>query len=152
MANTVNSNQFKQVPVRGDMDLQISKSGVITGQISTNQATALLGGAFVKLDTANTGPVPQFVAAATSDTGVLLGSIIRNTKQDSYSALDYVEVASPVGPVIWVVAGGTIAPGAEVEDTGSSTVQTKSAGALRGFALDPGSNGNMMRIVLVNPV
>lgn len=149
MAN-LNINQFQQVTVRGDLDLQISKSGVITGQISTNQATALKGGAFVKLDTANTGPVPQFVAAAIGDAA--FGTIKRSVKTDSFATGDYVEVAGPYGPVMWLTAGATIAPQAFVEDTGSDTVQTKSAQASRGIALDPGTTGNLLRVILTNPL
>lgn len=149
MAN-LNINQFQQVTVRGDLDLQISKSGVITGQISTNQATALNGGDFVKLDSANTGPIPQFVAAAVGDTGV--GAIKRNVKTDSYSAGDYVEVAGGFGPVMWLVAAATIAPGAAVEDAGSGKVQTKSAQAQKGIALDPGTTDGLLRIILTSPI
>jgi len=149
MAN-LNINQFQQVTVRGDLDLQISKSGVITGQISVNQATALLGGAFVKLDTANTGPLPQFVAAAVGDAAV--GTIKRNVKTDTFSAGDYVEVAGVYGPVMWLKAGATVAPQAFVEDDTSGGVITKSSGAARGIALDPGTSGNLFRVILTTPL
>lgn len=149
MAN-LNINQFSQVPVRGQTDLQISKSGVISAQISANQATALNPGDWVKLDSANTSPVPQLVASAVGDTG--LGCLIYDVKRSSFSAGDYVEVAGLFGTVIWLVAGGTIAPGAAVEDNGSDQVVTKSANAQKGIALDPGTTGNLLRVMLTPPV
>lgn len=149
MAN-LNINQFQQVPVRGQTDLQISKSGVITGQISTNQATALNPGDFIKLDSAATGPVPQFVAAAVGDTG--LGCLIFDVKRASFSAGDYCEIAFLGGPVIWLTAGATIAPGAAVEDNGSDQVITKSANAQKGIALDNGTTGNLLRVILTPPI
>ncbi len=143
---TLNSNQFAQGNARGELDLQISKSGVITGQISANQATALNPGDFVKLDDANTGPVPQFIAAADTDTG--FGVLIRTVKSSSFSAGDPVEVAFLGGPVIWLKAGATIAPGAAVEDDSTGGVVTKSADAQKGIALDPGTTGNLLRVIL----
>ena len=148
--SNLNINQFQQVTVRGDLDLQISKSGVITGQIASGQATALHGGDFIKLDTSNTGPVPQFLAAGVDDAA--FGTIKRNVKQDTFSAGDYTEVAGPYGPVMWLVAGATIAPQAFVEDNGDGTVVTKNSHSSRGIALDPGTTGNLLRIVLTNPL
>lgn len=147
---TLNSNLFQQTQVRGSLDLQISKSGVITGQISENQATALNPGDFVKLDTANTGPVPQFVAAAVGDTG--LGVLIRTVKASSFSAGDAVEVAFNGGPVIWLEAGASINPGAAVEDNGSDQVITKASNAQKGIALDPGTSGNLLRVIITPPI
>jgi len=149
MAN-LNLNQFQQVAVRGQSDLQIQKSGVITGQISTNQATSLNPGDFVKLDSANTGPVPQFVAAAVGDTG--LGCIVFDVKKSSFDAGDFCEVAFLGGPVLWLVAGATVAPGVAVEDNGSDQVITKSANAQKGIALDPGTTGNLMRVIITSPI
>lgn len=149
MAN-LNLNQFQQVAVRGQSDLQIQKSGVITGQISTNQATALNPGDFVKLDDANTGPIPQFVAAAVGDTG--LGCLVFDVKKSSFEAGDYCEVAFLGGPVLWLTAGATIAPGVAVEDNGSDQVITKSAQAQKGIALDPGTSGALLRVIITSPI
>ncbi len=148
--SNLNVNQFAQVAVRGQTDLQISKNGVLTGQISANQATALNPGDFVELDAAATGPVPQFIAAPVADTGV--GALIFDVKRSSFSAGDYVEVAFLGGPVIWLIAGATIAPGAAVEDNGSGRVITKSAQAQKGIALDNGTTGNLLRVILTPPV
>jgi hypothetical protein len=150
MAN-LNINQFQQVAVRGDIDLNINDSGVITGQVSANQATPLVGGTFVKLDSANTGPIPQFVAAAVGDANII-GVIKRNVKSDSFATGQYVEILSNLGPVMYLVAGATVASGAQVQDNGDGTVVTKSANAARGIALDPGTTGNLFRVIITQPV
>jgi hypothetical protein len=148
--SNLNINQFQQVTVRGTLDLQISKDGVLTGQISVNQATDLNPGDFVKLDTANTGPVPQFVAADDDDTGI--GAIIYDVKQSTLSAGVACQVAFLGGPVMWLEAGATISPGDAVEDNGSGQVITKAAHAQKGIALDPGVTGELLRVILTSPI
>lgn len=148
MAN-LNINQFQQVPIRGEQDLQISRSGVLSAIVSPNQATALKAGDFVKIDAAviTAGNFPNIVAAASSAVGLVF-VIIHDVKKDSYVAGDVLQVAPLIGgPVVFLTAAATIAPGAAVEDSGSSTVQTLSGGKLRGYALDPGVTGQLLRVV-----
>lgn len=151
MPTNVNINQFQQQPVRGELDLQIAKSGVIQGVISANQATALKAGDFVKLDSAiTTGSLPQFIAAAASDSSMF--AIAFDPKKASVVAGDIVQVTFFGGPVMWVVANGTIQMGAAVESIGGSgtNVQTLASAKQRGIALDPGTANNLMRIILTN--
>lgn len=119
----------------------------ITCVISTNQATALNPGDFVKLDTSAQPAMPSVVAAAVGD--VFWGCIAWSPKKASFSAGDLCEVARP-GTDIWLTAGASISAGALVEDTGSATIQTKSAQAIRGEVQDPGTNTQLVRVTLRN--
>ncbi len=150
---SININQFAQLPVRGALDLQIMKSGVLQGIVSPNQATALKAGDPVKLDTANTTPVPWFLGAAQGDT--IIGNLVFDEKKASPAANDTVQVTFFGGPVMWLTSSGTVNPGGAVEDaTGGSgaSVQAKTSNPTRGFALDPGTNGNLFRVVLLRVI
>jgi hypothetical protein len=147
---TINLNQFNQVPIAGQLDLQISKSGVITGEVSANQATALSPGQPVKLDSANTGNVPLFVAAAASD--VALGHVAYDVKKSQPVAGDPVSVAFHGGPVMWMLAKETIAPGARLEQNADGSVQNVTSAKVRGIALDPGTAGQLFRVIITTPV
>ncbi len=149
----LNINQFAQVPVRGQLDLQIARQGVIQGAVSANQGTPLNSGDFVDLDPAQTAiGQPQFISALYTD--VNFGNMIFDPKAAEVSTPNSVQVAArQIGPVIWLVAGGTINPGQFVEQANSSTydvvVYGTASSKLRGQALDPGSVGNLMRVILV---
>lgn len=145
---TLNVNSFEQAPVRGQADLQIAKSGVLSGQVSPNQATALKNGDLVKIDTTITtkGIVPQFVAAANSDINTM--RIVRGVKQGTYSAGDAIEVAFIGGVVQWLEAGDTITPGATVQESNDGTqVIPKASGKSVGYSIDYGVSGELVRIV-----
>ena len=142
----ININQFEQTPVRGQLDLQITKSGVLSGVISASQATVLTAGSPVKLDT-TTGRVPSFVAAADSD--VKFGVLMYDVKISSAVAGTYVQVALCIpGPVMWLEAGAAIAAGAMVEDGTSDDVVTKASAKQIGVAIDPAATGELTRVIL----
>ena len=149
MVTPLNTNQFSQVAIRGERDLQIQNSGVITGKISASQATALNPGDYVKLDTAS-GSVPSFIAAAVGDDAI--GPIVYDAKRSEFNAGDVVSVAYHGGPVLFLEASGTIAAGAKIEDAGSGAVQTITSNPLRGIALDPATNGLLLRVITRNPL
>lgn len=146
--STINVNQFAQVPVRGETDLQIAKSGIITGIISPNQATPLKAGDAVMLDPAITAPgTPAFIGAGVGD--VALGYMILDPKAGTASAPESIQVALRLsGPVIWLVANGTIPPGSLVEQAPANDVQVLAAGKLRGLALDYAVAGQLLRVIL----
>ncbi len=148
--STININQFAQTPVQGDPDLQIASSFTITGILSANQASALNAGTPVKLDSAITsGQLPQFVAAAQGDRA--FGFIKRTVKQSVFATGDKVEVMSLFGPVMWLTASGSIACGALLEsDSTGAFVETKSSGALRGIAIDPAADGQLLRVLITD--
>lgn len=150
--SNLNINQFNQVPIRGQLDLQISKSGVISGQVSVNETNVLLAGCKLKLDDANTGPMPQFLLA--DDDEAAIGNLVFDVKKASPVAGDAIEVAFFGGPVMWMTAAAAIVPGALVENaasTAASKVQTKASNKQSGVALDPASGDGVLLRVIINP-
>lgn len=151
--STLNINQFAQVAVRGQLDQQIARSGVVQGQVSAAQVTPLLPGDAVNLDPAVTVVgAPQFTKALLTD--VSFGYMVYDVKSSSVGAPGVIQVAMRiVGPTIWLVAAGTIAPGALVEQAaagGDVLTFGTSSSKVRGVALDPGSVGQLMRVILAN--
>ncbi len=120
--STLNINQFAQVAVRGQLDQQIARSGVVQGMVSAaNTTTPITPGDAVSLDPAITVVgSPQFITAAYTD--VSFGYMVYDVKSSSVLTPGVIQVAMRwVGPTIWLVAGGTIQPGALVEEANSST-------------------------------
>lgn len=146
MAQVLNMNQFAPSRVIGELDFnQPGSPQVMTAVISASQATALIPGAWVKLDTASQSALPSVVAAAVGD--VYWGMVIFDHKKTSVIAGDVVQIARP-GTYVWLQAGATIAAQALVEDTGTGTMQTKASQALRGEAVDPATSAQMFRVQL----
>lgn len=148
--STLNINQFAQVAVRGQVDLKIALSGIISGIVSANQATPLVAGDAVMLDNAITvAGTPQFVAATDAD--VAHGYMIFDPKASTVATPNAIQVAMRfMGPVVWLVAAATVRPGFFVEQAASGgDVIELAAGKLRGLALDFGTVGQLIRIILV---
>lgn len=146
----LNPNQFQLNPVRGLVDWSIARRGIMTVQVSANQATALVAGMPVILDSAATGSMPQVIGAGNSDAKAFY--VVWNAKQDSFVAGDVIEVTGLFGPVIWLKADATIAMGATVEDViADSAVQTLAAAKPRGIALLNGVSGNLFPVMLTTP-
>jgi hypothetical protein len=153
MGSPLNINQFAQTAIRGQLDQQIAKTGVIQGQVSaTNGATAINAGDAVDLDsTVTVVGAPQFITALTSDS--CFGYSAYDVKADAVLTPLFIQVAAfYTGPVMWLIAGGTINPGQFVEQStvaGSDVVvYGTSTNKVRGVALDPGTTGNLMRVIL----
>lgn len=148
--STLNINQFAQVAVRGQQDLKIALSGVISGIVSANQATPLTAGDAVMLDnTITIAGTPQFVAAGVGD--VAHGYMIFDPKSSTVATPNAIQVALRFwGPVIWLVAAATVRPGFFVEQAAASgDVIELASGKLRGLALDFGTVGNLIRVILI---
>lgn len=149
--STLNINQFEQLPVRGQQDLKIALSGVLSGIVSAAQATPLTAGDPVKLDsTVTMKGVPQFLFAGNSD--VAHGYMILDPKAATVPTPNAMQVAMRFdGPVIWLLAAATVRPGFFVEQAtgGGYDVQELAAGKLRGLALDYGTVGQLIRVSLV---
>lgn len=152
MTTYLNPNQFAQVPIKGAIDLGITKSGVIAGIVSASQATALVPGQRVKLDTAAQTFTPSFIAAAASDAaiGIVMYSSKGSTTLIAGSAIEVVYFG---GPVIWMEAAAAITAGASVEGVATgSKVQTLAAAKRTGVALDGASAaGDLVRVIAVEP-
>lgn len=151
---TININQFAQTAIRGQVDQQIAASGIIQGMVSAaNTTTAIKPGDAVDLDPAITAVgSPQFITALYTDSA--FGYMIFDPKSSSVLTPGYIQVATGFrGPVMWLVAGGTINPGQAVEQANSSTLDVvvygTSSSKLRGIALDPGTSGQLMRVILL---
>lgn len=146
----LNINSFRQTPVRGQLDLQIARSGVLSGQISVNELGAPKAGDFVKLDPAQLGATPQFLLATASD--LAIGVLTHNVKKDLPVSGDAVEVAGLIGPVVWAVANETITPGEQLESNANGNMEALAAGKFRGIALDPGTASQLFRMIVLTNV
>lgn len=155
MGSTLNINQFAQTAVRGQLDQQIAKSGVLQGQVSAaNTTTPINAGDAVDLDPAVTVVgAPQFITALTTDS--YFGYMAYDVKADSVLTPGFIQVASSraSAPVMWLIAAGTIAAGAFVEQAAASgdvVTYGTSTSKVRGLALDPGVVGVLIRVMLLN--
>ena len=144
-----NANQFSQVALKGQLDLSIMQSGVITGIVSADETDTLYPGDYVNLDTVAGISIPSFAKAVKG--GAAFGLVIFGTKQSSFVANDRIEVALLTGsnPVIYMEAAAAIAAQAYVEDVGDLTVQTLASEKQRGIALDgAAAAGDLIRVIL----
>lgn len=149
---TQNTNVFRQSPILGDRDLGIvGGSGCISMQISTNESATLRPGDRVKLDPAITAPMPFPQVLKALDNEAAFATIKYTVKQTAFVAGDVIEAMGQFGPVQFLVAAATIAPGAKVEMS-SGFVQTKSAGSTLGVALDPGVLNGFVRVMILMPL
>lgn len=145
---TININQFEQTPVRGQMDLQIARSGVLSGEISADESGAPKAGDPVKLDPNNTGAIPKFLLATAAQDAI--GYIAYDVKQATLVAGDACQVAFFGGPVMYMTGETALDPGVQVEQNANGNVQALSAGKLRGLTLDPFTIGGLGRVIILN--
>lgn len=146
----LNLNQREQVPVKGQLDLQFIKSGVISGKVDASQSTALVAGQSVKLYGSNTGSEVTFVAAGVTD--VAFGVVVLDNKKASPEAGDVIQVAGAFGPVVWLVAAETVTPGERVEVDSNGKVQAVNASKCRGIVIDYATVGQLTRVMLSTPL
>ena len=146
----MNINQFGLQGAPGQVDLQITRAGVLTGKLGTVSGS-LKAGARVKLDaTLAAGFCPQFVAAA--DNADAVGVIIRTAKKSEFVTGDLVQVAIQ-GTVVWAVANATIAPNDQLEaatTSGQAFMQPIATGSLAGLAIDPAVQNGLFRMIVLS--
>lgn len=149
MSQTLNINQQNILPIPGEIDIQLSKSGIFSAIVSTGPLKA---GQFVKLDSTNTGPYPKVVAAGQSDQADGMVSYI--VKDATFATGDKVEISFFGGNVVWQQATAVaITPGTQVEsDSTGLLVQAQSANKVRGIALDYFAASGMGRIIQTQPL
>lgn len=148
---TLGPNMFRMVPVQGGLDLEFAGS-VITARVSPNQATPLIAGQAVKLDTAITGGVPAVVALA-ADTDSPIGFVARNLKDASDAANANFELALD-GTVMWMTASAAITRGDKLQTVIASNKVATNAGTnpIVGWALDAAAgDGSVFRAYILAP-
>jgi hypothetical protein len=145
----LNLNQREQVAIKGQLDLQISRSGILSGVIAASETSGLVAGQSVKLDATNTGAEVKFVAAAVTD--VAFGLVIRDIQKSEPAAGDAIQVAGAFGPVMWLEAAETVTPGERVEVSSTGTVQAVSGSKCRGIVIDYATVGNLTRVIITTP-
>lgn len=147
---TLSTNQFAQTNSQGTRDLPMF-GNVFSFQVDAAQATDLVAGQAVKMAT-TAGGVPKVLSLA-ADTDAPVGFIIRNFKDASYSAGDYVEVAYQ-GTVLWMTAGALIARGAKLQTVNATVKVITNAGTnpVVGWALDAAAaDGDLIRVYVLSP-
>lgn len=149
---TPNINQFSQTTVAGQVDLEFPGS-VVTARVSPNQATALVAGQAVKLDTstANSG-IPNLLAT-TSNGDTPWGITLRNLKDASFPTLSALEIGRD-NTVVHLTASGAITRGALVEIDYAAFTISQSAGInpVIGEAYDASTaSGHLIRVWLKLP-
>jgi hypothetical protein len=148
-AETMNLNQFEQAPIKGSLDLSMNSSGVISGKVSSNQATALYPGDRVALDTVAGSKVPSFVAVAANVAAI--GVVVFSSKKSAptYAAGDIIEVALFTGarPVMWCEALLAVSAQQAVQWAAGQTV-TPGTTTQMGIAIDAGAAGALIRVIL----
>ena len=154
LCNSLNSNQQEQSVFKGMRDLSVSMGGkIVTGVISANQATALVPGQRVKLDTTAGVGAPSFVAAAITE--VAFGVIGYQSNLASFSKGTPVDVLT-LGSVYYAAAGnGAIAAGALVEGYAGQCVVTYAASTQKkhGVAIDAAAaTGDLIRVMVGEPI
>ncbi len=151
------TNQFGQSVQIGNLDLDIMRSGRIAGILSPNQASAVVAGMPAKIDTAiayTAGSVINFLFAA--QTELAFGFFTPTVQNFTFASgvPTPVQVAGLFGPVMWMLANGTITPGAVVynDSTGAFVNVTMGSNKVRGIALDYAITGQALRVMITNPL
>lgn len=140
----VQTDQFAQTPARGDLDLAITRSGVLTGVL--NGVANLKAGDRVKLDSTVTTPgVVGLVAAA--DNEAAFGVIKRNAKQATFAPGDHLEVTFSGGQAIYEVGATTLTPGTLVGMNAGFLVAADGTHLQMGILLDYVTQSAMARVI-----
>lgn len=145
-----NINQFKLTTVQGQLDLEFQGS-VISCQVASTQADALVAGQAVKLSTI-AGGVPKVVSLA-DNTESTFGFVVRNLKDQDFPANAAVEIAMQ-SSIMYMTASAAITRGAKVEVVNASTKVKTNAGVnpVAGFALDTALvDGDLIRVYALTP-
>jgi hypothetical protein len=151
MTQTININQFAQLPLKGALDLAITNSKVLTGIVSASQATALVPGQRVKLDTTAQYFIPSVIAAG--DNEAAIGVVVYNSRNSAnLVAGQPVEVALSGGTVMWMEAAEAFAAQSVVYQTGVTVDTTSASHKKVGIAIDgAAATGDLVRVIIIEP-
>lgn len=143
-------NQFDMAPVTGQGTM-IAPGETLTCSVDPSQSTPLVAGQAVKLSTTANG-VPQVIALA-ANTDKSFGFVLRNLKDQSFSADNPLEIAI-TDSIMWMTAGAAITRGGSVEVAFATNTVIASAGVnpIVGIALDTATtNGDLIRVLIKTP-
>lgn len=148
---TLNVNQFAQIPVLGQLDLE-TQGTVFTGATSVNQATALVAGQPVTVENSG-GGVPK-VLALSSAAVAANAVVVRNLKDGNFPASARVELAGD-NTIIWLLSNAAINRWAPVEADVSTPGNVGPAAGINpslGIAFDQATgSGQLIRVLLQLP-
>jgi hypothetical protein len=150
-----NINQFAQTTVQGQLDLQFLGS-VVSARVSPNQATPLIAGQAVKIDTtadtqSQDGVLPVIALAANSDSAI--GVIGRDLKDINFPANSRIQLAMK-DSAMYMTANAAITRGSPVEYVIASNTVISWAGVnpILGYAYDvSAAQGDLIRVFLNPP-
>lgn len=147
---SLNQNQFAQLPIQGQMDLEGFGSNVLAARVSHSLGTALVPGQAVKVE--NTAGGPPVITALTANSDIPAGFVPFNLKDISYPADARAELAIG-GSVMYMTAGGAVARWGQVEVVYTTNKVIASAGTnpVCGFAIDKAAaDGDLIRVYIEN--
>lgn len=144
-------NQFSQSAIQGMMDLQRSKNTISVQIDSSESGTLVAGQAVTRVNSA--GGVPK-VIAATTDGDTIFGYIIYDIKNSSFVKGNSCEIATGFDDVMFMTAGGALAPLDYVMPVIASkkVIKATAGKPISGYALDKASaDGDLIRVVTSLP-
>lgn len=148
---TLNVNQFAQIPVLGQLDLE-TQGTVFTGATSVNQVTALVAGQPVTVENSG-GGVPKVLSLASAAVPAN-AVVVRNLKDTNFPASARVELAGD-GTVVWLLSNGAINRWAAVEadtTTAGNVGPALGVNPTLGIAFDQATGtGQLIRVLLQLP-
>lgn len=150
MATLPTLNQFGQTTTLGALDLQSRGGNVFSCEVSTSQATALVPGQPVKLDTSFAGGVPKVLALSGADDPTF-GVVMFVLKDQNYPANARLEIAGE-NAVMYMNSSGAITRGSRVEVDTSTVGNVKTSGGVNpviGLAFDGATGANQLIRVLI---
>ena len=143
---TIDLNVEKITPRKGQIVYEIAPAlhNVI---VAGSQATPLVAGDFVKLNTSSTNTAaPEVLAAGASD--AVFGIVKITPRKNAFAAGEKVAIAQS-GDVIWCEAGAAIAVGAELYHNADNEVVSSDpgSGTKCGIALTKAANkGDLVQV------
>lgn len=143
MTINANINSFEQGAVRGQLDLNVVRSGIL----SAVAGGTIKAGDRVKFDTGYSGFVPKVVKAAVGDDAI--GIAIYDVKQSTFSSGDKLSIVLFAHVcVMYLEYNATLSPGDTVEQDSNGLVIATASGKDFGRVLDPGTTGTIGRILV----
>ena len=144
-------NQFAQLPILGDTATKVNLN-TLSVQIDPNSTNTLLPGDAVYM-TATTGTT--ILVDKCSATVAPFGYVLYHERTNSFVAGDAVEIGT-AGQIMFLLAGGTITRGNNIEYdpsaslvTGPQVLASGGVNPISGLALDNATSGNLLRVLIL---